>query len=90
MKRPDGVTLISIYHFIWAALTLLGICALIALPFIVGFLAEGDRDAIFWTSFASIVGLVFFGLFFTNTHSGRETNITGWQAHIRPWNGCGA
>ncbi|MBC8447031.1 MAG: hypothetical protein H8D78_04705 [Chloroflexi bacterium] len=63
-KRPDGVMLISIYHFIWAALTLLGICALIALPFFVGIVSEGDRDATFWTGFASIIGLVFFGLIF--------------------------
>jgi len=64
MKRPDGVTLISIYHFIWAALTLLGICGVIALPFFVGLVTKGDRDATFWTAFASIVSLVFFGLIF--------------------------
>lgn len=64
MKRPDGVTLISIYHFVWAALSLLGICGVIALPFFVGFVSGGDRGAIFWTAFASAVSLVFFGLIF--------------------------
>ena len=64
MRRPDGVTLISIYHFICAALTLLAMCALVALPFIVGAFAAGDRDAILWTGVASAMGLVFAGLFF--------------------------
>jgi len=59
MKRPDGVMLISVYHFLWAALMLLAAFALIALPFVVGVFAEGDRDAILWTSIASIVSLVF-------------------------------
>ena len=64
MKRPDGVILISVYHFLRAALMLLAAIALIALPFIVGAFAEGDRDAILWTSIASIVGLVFVVLAF--------------------------
>lgn len=36
MRRPDGITLISIYHFVEAGLFLLGICALAVIPFIVG------------------------------------------------------
>ena len=64
MKRPDGVLLISIYHFFCAATLLLGVCGLIALPFFVGVFAEGDQVAIFWTGLACVFGLVFFGLVF--------------------------
>ena len=64
MKRLDGVTLVSVYHFIRAALMLLAALALIALPFLVGAFAEGDRDAILWTSIVSIVSLVFVVLVF--------------------------
>jgi len=64
MKRPEGVTLISVYHFVCAALMLLAMIALIALPFIVGGFSDGDRDAILWTSVGSAVSLLFVGLFF--------------------------
>jgi hypothetical protein len=64
MRRPDGVTLISVYHFLRAALMLLAMLALIALPFAVGVFAEGDRDAMLWTSMASAVSLLFVGLVF--------------------------
>lgn len=64
MKRPDGVMLVGVYHFVRAALLLLSVLGLIALPFIVGVLAQGDRDAILWTSIASAACLVFVGLAF--------------------------
>lgn len=62
MKRPAGVTVIAAYHFFRVALMLLGIAALIALPFLVNVSAPGDRDAFVWTSFFSVIGIVFLGL----------------------------
>ena len=32
MKRPDGVTVIAIYHFLSAGLKLIGICAILMIP----------------------------------------------------------
>ena len=64
MKRPDGVLLISIYHFFCAVTLLLGLCGVITLPFIVSVFTEGDRVAIFWTGLASLFGLGFFGFIF--------------------------
>lgn len=36
MKRPDGIVLISIYHFIVAALSMIGMLLLLAIPILVG------------------------------------------------------
>jgi len=45
MKRPDGVTMVSIYCFVAAGFSLLGVCAVAALPFIVMAAAQSDPDA---------------------------------------------
>jgi len=47
MKRPDGITLISIYHFLVAALSILGFLGLMLIPLIVGIstITAGVEDA---------------------------------------------
>ncbi len=45
MKRPEGVSIISIYFYIAAGLLVLGACAMVAVPFIVGIAASQDPDA---------------------------------------------
>jgi O-antigen ligase len=45
MKRPDGVTIISIYHYFTAGLLLLGACCLAVIPFIVAAAASAEPDA---------------------------------------------
>lgn len=36
MKRPDGITLIGVYHFLVAALALMGFLAMLVIPILVG------------------------------------------------------
>ena len=36
MKRPDGITLIGIYHFLMAGLSLVGFLAIMTVPVLVG------------------------------------------------------
>jgi len=55
MKRPNGVTLVSIYHFVVAGFSLLAVCVVAALPFIVMVAAQGDPDI--WPATA-IVGTI--------------------------------
>ncbi|HEY63121.1 MAG TPA: hypothetical protein G4O02_00965 [Caldilineae bacterium] len=44
-RRPDGVLVIALYHFVVGALTLLGSCVMLTIPLIVGVAASGDPDA---------------------------------------------
>jgi hypothetical protein len=46
-KRPDGITLISVYHFLMAAVALMGFLAIMAIPVVVGIstLAAEVQDA---------------------------------------------
>ncbi len=44
MKRPDGISLLSIYHFLVAGLSLLGCCVLAPMPFIVAALVSSWRS----------------------------------------------
>jgi len=66
MRRPDGVALIAVWHFIVAGLFLLGLCAL-TIPIIAVWSDAGDAGgAIIATialAFAAVVILVFGGAF---------------------------
>lgn len=57
-RRPDGVLLIALYHFLIAALLAIGICAVLAIPVIVAMAAAGDPDA---RTAVPIVGLIMVG-----------------------------
>lgn len=74
MKRPDGVTLISVYYWFLAALFVLGICSI---PFTV---LGGDNR--------SVIGIVFglaFGLFFTIAGAVASA-LVGWGLwNLKSW-----
>lgn len=64
--RSDGTTLIAIYHLISGFLSLLGVCAMISMPLIVGslaFNASGNPGAGEATAITAVIGLFVGGLF---------------------------
>lgn len=74
MKRPDGVTLISIYYWFLAALFVLGICGI---P--IGIFGGDGRGFI-----GAVFGLIF-GLFFV-TAGAIACGVVGWGLwNIKSW-----
>lgn len=52
MKRPDGVTLIAVYHFFSGALGLLGGCAILFFAILPVVFAVDDPVGLFWSLLA--------------------------------------
>jgi hypothetical protein len=73
--RSDGLTLIAIYHFISAFLSLLGICAISSLPLIVGLAARGDPEGPTATAVLSVIAVVVGGIFLLITVA---NIVVGW------------
>ena len=83
MKRPDRITIISVYHFVVAGLLLLGACAMLAVPFIVSIAARGDPDAEVAIPIVAIVMAIaiFFVLALAVAHG-----VVGWGLWaLKPW-----
>lgn len=77
MRRPDGVTLISVYHWFLAAMFTLGICGVFFGMF--SAIAGGERGVI-----GAVIGLVF-GLFFT-VAAAITTALVGWGLwNLKSW-----
>jgi len=58
MKRPDGVSIIAIYHFVVAVPCLLGVCAILGFA-VPGVLSEGTEGLdLFWAFFSLGIGLL--------------------------------
>ncbi len=88
MKRPDGVTLISIYHFVEAGLYLLGSCFLIAVPFIVTTAARYDPDARVAIPIVWIVIVIAMVVLVVLAAANVAVGWGLWQ--MRPWSRLGA
>lgn len=77
MKRPDGVTILAVYHWFLAAMSILGICGAVFGLFAT--IASGERGvfaALFWMS----VGL------FTAVASAVINGFVGWGLWgLKPW-----
>jgi len=73
MKRPDGVTVIAIYHFFTGAMGLIGGCAILVFAVLPAFLSLTDEPVgLFWAMLAlGIAVLATFG-------SGIVSIIVGW------------
>ncbi len=70
-RRPDGVTLIAIYHFLLSLPALIGACAIVVVP-ISGALSSADRTGQVWAYFGLALGFAFaFG-------GGLLAILTGW------------
>jgi hypothetical protein len=86
MKRPDWITIISIYHYFVAGLFVLGLCVMIAVPFIVA--AAPDADAAAAVPIVAIVTViaVFILLIFA-----AGFGVIGWGLWtLKPWARMGA
>ncbi|MFQ5855706.1 MAG: hypothetical protein ACE5LU_08710 [Anaerolineae bacterium] len=77
MKRPDGVTLISVYYWFLTAMFTLGICGVFFGMF--SSIAGGERGVV-----GAVIGLVF-GLFFT-VAAAVATAWVGWGLwNLKSW-----
>ena len=84
MKRPDGVTIIGIYHYIVAGLSVLGACFMIAVPFIVA-AAPHTEEAVPIVAIVTVVVLIIL-LAFAAGHA-----VVGWGLWtLKPWARMGA
>ncbi len=61
MRRPDGVTVIAIWHFIQGVLSLMGACVILAIPIPAVLLNVDDAAGLFWAMFGLGIGLVVTG-----------------------------
>ena len=85
MKRPDGVTIISIYHFLMAIPLLLGACALSVFALAPVLVYVGERASLFWSLFGIGIGLFFTGF------GGLAFLVVGWGLlQLRGWARWGA
>ena len=88
MKRPDGITLISIYHWAVAVLCLLSLCFVMAVPFLLAIAAIGERQAAAGVVVAFILTALgaLFLLLATAAYA-----LVGWGLWLlKPWARIGA
>lgn len=90
MKRPDGVTILGILHFVVGGLMLLTACALVTIPFIVAAAVsvEADPEAAVAVPIVAIVMLVVivFLLLLAAANA-----VVGWGLWtLKPWARMGA
>lgn len=81
MKRPDGVTIIAIYHLFTGALGLLGGCAILVFAVLpVTLNVSDDPTALFWALFGLGIG------FLAAAGSGIVSLVAGWGLlQLRNW-----
>ncbi len=88
MKRPDGITLLSIYHFLVAGLTLLGCCALALVPFIVAVAVRPWHPGYIAVPIIALVALL--GLFLLFLYGAAHAAV-GWGLwKLQTWARVGA
>jgi hypothetical protein len=72
MRRPEGITAISVCYFVEAAFLLFGSCGLIAILYGVLVAIGNDATAQIWTSFGMLCGVAFLVL------AGVALVVAGW------------
>jgi hypothetical protein len=87
-KRSDAVNLIALYHFFCGALSLLAMCALFSLPFIVGIASINTSDGATATAITGVVGLIVGGVFLLLAAANLVCGWGLWQR--REWARLGA
>lgn len=88
--RSDGTMLIAIYHFISGFLSLLGMCGLFSIPFLVALTAgaSGEQGAGEATAITAVFGLLAGGLLLLITLANWVIGWGLWQG--RDWARIGA
>jgi hypothetical protein len=87
-KRSDAVNLIALYHFLCGALSLLAMCAIFSIPFIVGVASVNSPDGGTATAITGVVGLLVGGLFLLIAAANLIVGWGLWQR--REWARLGA
>lgn len=88
MKRPDGVVLISIYHWVVAVLGLVSLCFMAMMPLFVAVVMAGSRETATGALVVFIFMIVaaFFLLLLTVAYA-----VVGWGLwRLKPWGRLGA
>ncbi len=90
MKRPEGVTLVSIYHYVEAGLCVLGACLVVLIPVItaVAVAAERTPDAGIAMTVTIIVAVVGVVLLLLIAAANAAVGWGLWQ--MKPWGRMGA
>jgi len=85
MKRPDGITLIGLYHFLMAALCAMGFLGLMLIPVLVGVstIAVEMQDAQIPIAITGVVFLVIGGIVLIVGAVNLVLGIGIWN--LRPW-----
>jgi hypothetical protein len=85
MKRPDGITIISVYYYFLTALFLIGACFMIAIPFIVAMAPEDAAEAV------PIVSIVIgFGVLVVLAFAAAHGVVAWGLWSLKPWARIGA
>jgi hypothetical protein len=88
MRRPDGIALLSIYHFLVAGLSLLGCCVLAMVPFIVAVAVSPYRPGHIALPIVALVALL--GLLLLLLYGAAHAAV-GWGLwRLQPWSRLGA
>ncbi|RME49445.1 MAG: hypothetical protein D6791_00715 [Chloroflexi bacterium] len=84
MRRPDGVTLIAVWHFVVAGLCILGLCGM-AVPLVAVWTGAGDAQGALVATIALLFGVAVILLF------GGAFAIVGWGLwQLKEWARVGA
>lgn len=88
MKRPDGVTILAIYHYVMAGIVALVSCALIAVPFVVAAAVQNDPNA---GPAVPIVAIVIAVVILILLAVAVAFGVVGWGLWtLKPWARLGA
>lgn len=68
MKRPDGVTVLSVYHFVLGAILAVCVCAVLAI--LVAAFLDGSPDATIAAFFLALAAVMLFIFLATNVAAG--------------------
>lgn len=80
MKRPEGITIIAVWHFVQAFFLLIGVCALLAVPISGVFGEINDPIGEFWAGFGVTCGVVWLLI------TGIALVLSGWGLlRLKQW-----
>jgi hypothetical protein len=80
MKRPDGITVLAVWHFVQAFFLLIGACSLLAIPMSGVFGEINDPIGEFWAGFGVTCGVIWLLI------TGVALVLSGWGLlRLKQW-----
>ncbi len=80
MKRPDGITVLAVWHFVQAFFLLIGACSLLAIPMSGVFGEINDPIGEFWAGFGVTCGVIWLLI------TGIALVLSGWGLlRLKQW-----